>query len=241
MTGNASQPARLLIVEDDRNLRDALADNLQEEGYLVEPVGTGAAARRALADGNFDLVILDIMLPDVDGYAFCREMRKRSHRPHVLMLTARTLENDLVEGFDSGADDYVTKPYRLRELLARISALLRRTRHTAGEDVAPVSANALNFGEFTIDAQARTVCRSDGSQVHLTRTEFDLLVCLLTHAGRALTRQQLLAEAWDPDVLVEPRTVDNFVSSLRKKLDWTEDAPYRITTVRGVGYRMELN
>lgn len=225
----------ILIVEDDENLRMALEDNLVDEGYRVTAVANGAAARKELARAELDLVILDIMLPDVDGYTLCREIRERKMPVRVLMLTARTLESDLVHGFDAGADDYVSKPYRLRELLARVKALLRRE---VGE---PVAAPAtLSFGRFTLEMESRVLRDEGNNELNLTRTEFDLLACLLKNAGRALSRDEILAQAWDPEVVVEPRTVDNFVSSLKKKLRWRATDPWRIRTVRGVGYRMDL-
>ena len=225
----------ILIVEDDENLRMALEDNLVDEGYRVTAVASGAAARKELARAELDLVILDIMLPDVDGYTLCREIRERKVPVRVLMLTARTLESDLVHGFDAGADDYVSKPYRLRELLARVKALLRRE---ASEPVAGPAT--LSFGRFTLEMESRVLRDEGNHELNLTRTEFDLLACLLKNAGRALSRDEILAQAWDPEVVVEPRTVDNFVSSLKKKLGWRATDPWRIRTVRGVGYRMDL-
>jgi DNA-binding response OmpR family regulator len=228
--------ARILVVEDDENLRMALEDNLVDEGYQVTTAATGAAARKALARGDCDLVILDIMLPDVDGYTICREIREKKLPLRVLMLTARTLESDLVHGFDAGADDYLSKPYRLRELLARVRALLRR-----GSGEPESGPTAFSFGDYTIDLSARILQHAAHGELTLTRTEFDLLACLLRHTGEALTREQILEQAWEPGVVVEPRTVDNFVSSLKKKLGWSEGDGYRVRTVRGVGYRMEID
>ncbi len=222
----------ILVVEDDENLGLALADNLETEGYTVEVAESGAAARAALDRGRFDLIILDIMLPDIDGYAFCRELRAGGSPVCVLMLTARTLEEDLVRGFEAGADDYVAKPYRLAELLARVRALLRRG--------APTSATA-RFGDFVLDRDGRKLTRGPGELVELTRKEFDLLAYLIDNRDRALPRQQILDAVWGEDVIVDARTIDNFVSSLKKKLEWHPDAPYRIETVRGVGYRFDVD
>ena len=234
----ATKSGRILIVEDDENLRLALEDNLVDEGYAVSVAATGGEAERALLRDRFDLVILDIMLPDHDGYALCRWMRERELPVRVLMLTARTLESDLVQGFDAGADDYLSKPYRLRELLARVAALLRRSKQ--GEPAASEPEH-YQFGRFSLDVAARRLTDEAGCEIRLTRTEHDLLVCLLRHQGQALTREQILAAAWDPDVVVDPRTVDNFVSNLKKKLGWKPGDPYRIQTVRGVGYRFDLD
>lgn len=150
----------------------------------------------------------------------------------VLMLTARTLEEDIVRGFDAGADDYLAKPYRVAELLARARALLRRA-----EKLSPADVHAL--GSYQVDVVARVVKRANGARVEFTRTEFDLLVHFMNNAGRALHRQSILDAVWGEDVIVDDRTVDNFVSSLKKKLSWSASDPWRITTIRGVGYRFE--
>jgi two-component system, OmpR family, phosphate regulon response regulator PhoB len=234
-----SRGARILVVEDDENLRVGLQDNLEEEGYRVEIAADAAATRRILSrqrdDGGEDeleLIILDVMLPDTDGYELCRELRANGDRTKVLMLTARTLEQDIVRGFDAGADDYVAKPYRIAELLARVRALVRRSGDLRAEDTRRV-------GDYRIDTESRVVHHIDGSRVELTRTEFDLLACFVDRAGRALHRQQILDAVWGADVIVDGRTVDNFVSSLKKKLQWSPDANWRVTTIRGVGYRFE--
>jgi DNA-binding response OmpR family regulator len=228
-----SARTRVLIVEDDENLRLALQDNLENEGYEVRTAACADDARKALAAHAFDVIVLDIMLPDADGYRLCGEIRERGLPVRVLMLTARTLEDDLVRGFDAGADDYLTKPYRLRELLARVGSLARR----GGAAAAP---SLYRFAGFELDTRARTVVDAHGAPLTLTRTEFDLLLVLLRNSGCAMTRPQLLSAVWG-DVVVDERTVDNFVSSLKRKLAWTERAPYRIQTLRGIGYRLELD
>lgn len=225
--------SRILVVEDDENLRLALADNLEDEGHTVQTAGSVAEARAALASGDPDLIVLDIMLPDGDGYAVCSDYRAAGGAAMVLMLTARTLEDDLVRGFDAGADDYLAKPYRLRELLSRVSALLRR----AGR--APVQA-AAGFCDIVIDTDAREV-RTPAGPVALTRTEFDLLRYFVDEQGKARSRNEILDAVWGADVIVDGRTVDNFVSSLKKKLGWRAEAGWRIRTVRGVGYRFEVD
>lgn len=232
-TGPTSAPARVLIVEDDEHLRLALDDNLRAEGLDVSLAASGAEARLALARVRFDLVLLDIMLPDDDGYAICREIRRRDCEVRVLMLTARTLEDDLVRGFEAGADDYLSKPYRLRELLARVGALLRR--HAA------TPAGRITFAGFALDRTARELRKPDGTSIDLTRTEFDLLACLLEGRGGVLTRRQLLDQVWGRDVAVDAHTVDNFISNLRRKLGWNEASTFRLRAVRGVGYRFELD
>lgn len=238
--GPASSPSSgvgplVLIVEDDENLRITLADNLEDEGYRVQAVDRGRAALEAVDHEHPDLVVLDIMLPDLDGYSVCRSLRQRGLAAKVLMLTARTLEDDVVQGFDAGADDYLAKPYRLRELLARVRALMRRGSPRSG------SAAASVLPGFTIGRDARTVTSLDGRAIDLTRTEFDLLVFLVDNPGKALSRDTILERVWGDDVVVDPRTVDNFVSNLKRKLGWVTGCGYTIRAVRGVGYRLELD
>jgi len=234
MTGGARMSS-VLIVEDDENLRVALRDNLEEEGYAVTEAADAASALAALRRSPFDLVILDIMLPDGDGYTLCRRLRADGSRARVLMLTARALEDDLVVGLDAGADDYLIKPYRLRELQVRVRALLRR-----GSTAAPAS-DLLRCGDYRVDLRAREVLTADGTAVPLTRTEFDLLGYLLRNQGRAIQRQELLSEVWGKGVVVDDHTVDNFVSRLKKKLGASSRSGFSIMTIRGVGFRMDLD
>lgn len=215
----------VLLVEDDRNLREALAETLLDEAYAVRTAATLAEARKALAEAAPDVVVLDLMLPDGDGSALCKELKRSRPQVRVLMLTARTLEDDVVKGFDAGADDYVGKPYRLKELLARIAALARR----------PVAAKAMvhQLGVYTIDESTRVVDGPKG-EVSLTRKEFDLLITLLSANGAVLSRDELLDRVWG-EVVVDVHTVDNFVSSLKKKL---RGDGFELKTVRGVGFRL---
>jgi DNA-binding response OmpR family regulator len=233
MTTQAPSEAAVLIVEDDENLRLTLADNLEDEGYSVDHFATASAALVAARERDYEIVVLDIMLPDIDGYAVCRKLRQAGCRAGILMLTARTLEDDLVAGFDAGADDYLAKPYRLRELLARVGALLRRHANTP-------PAQEEQLAGIRIDRRARKVIDRDGRLVELTRTEFDLLTFMIDHASEALSREHILEEVWGTDVVVDPRTVDNFVSSLKRKLHWEPGCGFALRAVRGVGYRLEL-
>lgn len=223
----------ILIVEDDENLRLALADNLEDEGHVVTSAATVAEAEARLSARDPDLMVLDIMLPDGDGYGICERYRASGGQAMVLMLTARSLEDDLVRGFDAGADDYLKKPYRLRELLSRVAALLRRRGGRS-------AAEPQGFGDIRIDTEARIVSGPRGA-IALTRTEYDLLVYFDGARGKALDRNTILDAVWGADVVVDGRTVDNFVSSLKKKLGWRKDSPWRIRTVRGVGYRFEVD
>ncbi|HYI00271.1 response regulator transcription factor [Hyalangium sp.] len=222
----------ILIVEDDANLRVGLRDNLQDEGFDVAAASNAREAETLLSGRTFDLLILDVMLPGEDGYSLCRRLRAGGLQSMVMMLTARTLEDDILRGFEAGAQDYLTKPYRLRELLARVRALVRRAGTTPPQ--------TLSFAGFTLDLSRRTLTRADGGLIDLTRTEYDLLAYLVRHRDRALTRQEILDTVWGEDVVVDPRTVDNFVSNLKKKLGWTSTSGFTIHTLRGVGYRMEI-
>ncbi len=226
-------PADILIVEDDENLRIGLMDNLTDEGYRVHAVATGEEGLAAVGERRFELLILDIMLPGMDGYTLCEKVRAAGTDAAVLMLTARSLEDDLLRGFEAGADDYLAKPYRLREMLARVRALLRRKTVRPGGN--------LTLGEFTVDLTARRVTDGDGKEISMTRTEFDLLSLLVRRHSTALHRDVILDEVWGKDLVVDPRTVDNFVSSLKKKLRWTRKSPFRFAAVRGVGYRLEID
>jgi DNA-binding response OmpR family regulator len=220
----------ILVVEDDANLRLTLQDNLEREAHQVKSAATVAEAWSRLDAERFDVVVLDLMLPDGDGYSVCKKIREKKIPVRVLMLTARSLEEDLVRGFDAGADDYVAKPYRLRELLARISALARRS---AAERDSPT---VHRFGPFTLQVQTRSVT-SDAGPIELTRKEFDLLLLLLESGGRVLSRDEILDAVWG-DVVVDLHTVDNFISNLKKKLKVKRGAPgFELKTVRGVGFR----
>lgn len=226
-------PGRILLVEDDANLRDTLGEVLRDEGYSVASADSVVSATALLAAASFDVVILDLMLPDGDGYGLCERVRREGKRARVLMLTARTLDADLERGFDVGADDYLKKPYRLRELLARVKALARRV------EVATPAHEGLRLGEVAIDKEGRRALDGSGAEIPLTRTELDLLVLFVENPGRALTRNEILDRVWGKNVVVDERTVDNFISSLKKKLRWAPGAPFQFKSVRGVGYRLE--
>ena len=228
---------QVLVVEDEANLRTALRDNLVDEGYAVRVAADGASARKDLASAPVDLVILDLMLPDASGYDLAREIRAAKNPAMILMLTARTLEEDIVRGFEAGADDYVSKPYRLAELLARVKALVRRGQALRG---AAPATDVVIFAGFKLDRSARTLSAADGALIDLTKTEFDLLGYFLDNRDRALARQEILDGVWGRDVVVDGRTIDNFVSNLKKKLSWTPSSTFHIRTLRGIGYRFEL-
>ncbi|MFN8669701.1 MAG: response regulator transcription factor [Gemmatimonadaceae bacterium] len=230
----------ILVVEDNERLATGLRSNLEFEGYRVVVAGT-AQEGLALAQGEHpDLILLDLMLPDADGYRVLRDLRERGDDVPVLVLTALGEEADKVRGFRFGADDYVTKPFGLMELLARVDALLRRARRD-GRDAAaaPAPAAALQrFGDVVVDPSTRTV-RRDGREVALRPKEFDLLHALLARNGELATRLDLLREVWGYDDSVMSRTVDTHIAELRRKLERDPSSPRHILTVLKVGYRLQ--
>lgn len=226
---------RVLLVEDDLDLVEGLREGLSEEGCSVLHARTGREALELLGAEPVDVVVLDVMLPDVDGFSVCREIRARSDVP-ILMLTARTHELDRVTGLEVGADDYVTKPFSFRELVARIRAMLRRRQLDRGAP--PGSADRISVGEIVVDRLARRVWRA-GKAVELRQREFQLLEVLIAHAGRALSRRELLDRVWGVDWVGDPRTLDVHIRWLREKLEEDPSRPRYIHTVRGYGYRFE--
>jgi two-component system alkaline phosphatase synthesis response regulator PhoP len=221
----------LLIVEDDPVIAMALEDDLSAEGYGVTVAGDGEAAVRHGKTGAFDGILLDVTLPSgKDGFDVCRDLRRAGVKTPIIMLTARTQEAEKVLGFELGADDYVTKPYSARELRARIKAVLRR--------VSDAPPDRYAFGEVEVDFDRREVRRA-GTAVGLTPLEFKLLAVLVRHRGRALSRQQLIDEAWGKDTFVTDRVVDNQVANLRKKIEPDPASPTYVLNLRGFGYRFD--
>ncbi|HEX6517861.1 MAG TPA: response regulator transcription factor [Nocardioidaceae bacterium] len=226
----AGTPQRVLVVEDERTINQAVADRLTAEGLTVRQEYDGRAAVLAAERWTPDLVVLDVMLPGLDGHEVCRRVQAARPVP-VLMLTARDDETDVLVGLGVGADDYLTKPFSMRELVARVRALLRRVERASA--LAQRLPGELVVGPLRIDRAARRV-HVDGVEVHLTPTEFDLLVCLGSTPGAVLTRERLLAEVWDWPGATGTRTVDSHVKSLRGKL-----GPGLVRTVHGVGYALD--
>jgi DNA-binding response OmpR family regulator len=223
---------RILVVEDERNLALGLRANLEVEGYDVTVAESGELALRAVDGGPPDLVILDLMLPGIDGYDVLSQLRARGVSAPVLILSARAEEIDKVRGFRAGADDYVTKPFGVMELLLRVQALLRRTAPAAG----PTRAR-WRFGSVEVDATRRSVVRA-GEEVALTPRAFELLLALLANAGAVVSRPELLRTIWGYDRSVTTRTVDAHVAELRRKLEANPAEPQHILTVHRVGYRL---
>jgi DNA-binding response OmpR family regulator len=219
---------RVLVIEDDTAIADPLVRALRREGYETVRCDGGAQALQVVSDG-IDLVVLDLGLPDVDGLSVCRELRRRDATLPIVMLTARSNELDVIVGLDAGADDYVTKPFRLGELLARIRARVRTQLLTN-----------LRVLDVEIDESGRRAWRA-GDELELTAKEFDLLALLLRRAGTVVTREEIMGSVWDEHWFGSTRTLDVHMSWLRKKLGEDAGATRYITTVRGVGFRFETD
>lgn len=222
----------ILLVEDETNVRETLALNLNAEGYTVLTAADGLAGLQAAREHKPDLVLLDLMLPELDGLSLCRLLRRDSDVP-IIMLTARGTEIDKIAGLETGADDYVVKPFSLGELLARVRANLRRASSETRAAAAKLTA-----GDLTLDLLARRASLG-GVEVKLTHREFDLLAELMRNQGAVLSRDLLLTRVWGFDYAGDSHTVDVHIRWLREKIEADPSAPKRITTVRGVGYRFE--
>jgi phosphate regulon transcriptional regulator PhoB len=224
--------ARVLIVDDELDLLDLLEYNLGVSGYLVDRAQAGWAALELAEKNPPDLILLDVMLPDLHGFEVLRLLRNREKTRHtpVIMLTAKGEEADVLVGFEAGADDYVTKPFSPRALLARVRAVLKRSGGDGG------ARSRLRFDELEVDLEAHRVFLA-GKEVSLAPQEFRLLSFLAKHPNRVYTREQLLSNAWEPGGFVDPRTVDVHIRRLRARIEPDPSQPSRIETVRGAGYR----
>jgi len=225
----------LLLVEDDERISQPLARMLEAEGFTVRHVDLGEAALAAVREDPPDLILLDLSLPDLDGLEVCRRLRAEYPSLPIVMLTARNEEVDVVVGLDAGADDYITKPFRVAELTARIRSRLRKTN---------LEANGANdpevIGALRIDRAARRAWMN-GEEVALAPKEFDLLVLLASHEGETMRRETIMTEVWDENWWGSTRTLDTHVAALRRKLSDTSDTPERIITVRGIGFRYDAD
>ncbi|HVD40778.1 MAG TPA: response regulator transcription factor [Solirubrobacterales bacterium] len=223
--------ARILLVDDEQSIQTLLSYPLRKDGYHVTSALDGSEALRRFEEGRFDLVILDLMLPQIGGVEVCRQLRSRSQVP-IIMLTAKGSETDKVAGLEVGADDYITKPFSMREFRSRVKAALRRSR-MGGE---ASEGGAIEVGELTIDFDRRTVSLA-GEEVKVTYVEFEILGALARSPGRVLTRETLLEHVWGDSEYRDPRTVDVHIRHLREKLEGDPKEPEYLFTVRGVGYR----
>lgn len=224
---------RILLVEDDESIIVGLRMNLEAEGFDVTVAEDGDTALDAARSGGFALIVLDVMLPRMNGFEVVRKLREESNAVPVVMLSARGAEMDKVMGLELGAEDYITKPFSLAEFLARVRAVLRRDAIAR-----PTLERVVAAGDLNINVSTREV-RRDGELVELTATEFDLLVCLVEARGKVLTREEILSRVWGPGHHGTLRTIDNFVLQLRSKLEADPADPRHLLTVRGVGYRFQ--
>jgi DNA-binding response OmpR family regulator len=223
--------SRLLIVEDEPAMRKGLQDNLETEGYTVELAADGRTGLERVLDSSYDLIILDVMLPHLSGFDLLKQMRQKGIATPVILLTARAEEVDRVLGLELGADDYVTKPFSLRELLARVKAVLRRAEAPGGD------GERLVLGEVEVDFSAYTATRN-GVPLEMTPKEFEILKYLWEHRNRVVSRDQLLTEVWGYDASLSTRTVDNFIARLRQKIESQPSTPRHIVTIHGTGYKL---
>jgi len=220
----------ILIVEDDPTMLRALRDNFEFKGYKVITASDGEKGLNAALDAKPDLILLDIMLPKINGYEVCRLIREQKLDMPIIMLTAKGEESDIVLGLNLGADDYVTKPFSIKELLARAAAFLRRAKKEV-QDV-------YEFGDYRLDIPARRLTRK-GKEIELSPKEFNLLEFFVKKPGRALTRDEILNAVWGYDCIVTPRSIDRFVTTLRNKIEPDPSRPVFIHTIREIGYRFE--
>lgn len=225
-------PARILIVDDEPSITEFVSYAMQKEGYLTEIASDGEEALRKIEQQHFDLFILDIMLPGIDGYELCHRIRTKMSTP-ILLLSARDTELNKVVGLELGADDYLAKPFGVRELLARTRALLRRSQ---GNEM--VSGNEISAGGITLNEDTH-VAQGDKGAIDLTPREFELLACLMRNAGKVVSREDLLHDAWNWEFITETKTVDTHIKRLRDKIESAGYDPKLVETVRGYGYRFK--
>lgn len=226
---------KILVVDDEAPIVEAISYNLRKEGFEVETAADADECWTQVQAGQPDLVVLDVMLPSGSGLDVCRRIQQERPSMPVLLLTARAAESDCLRGFDAGADDYVIKPFSMRELIARVQALLRRKSPASAASNAASEADPLGL---EIDPERREV-RRNGSSIPLSRKEFDLLSLMVAHRGRVFDRQTLLSRVWGEDAYVDDRTVDVHIRWLREKLESTPARPQLLLTVRGVGYKYQ--
>lgn len=228
--------ARILVVDDEDSIIQFVSYNLRKEGYEVETATTGDEALELAEETSFDLIVLDIMLPGMDGYEVCRRIRNTGSDVPVLFLSARDTELDKVVGLELGGDDYLAKPFGIRELQARVKALLRRSTSGGSRSDEP-TGDIIHAAGIMLDEAAHTAY-NDSTPIDLTPREFELLASLMRHAGKVLSREQLLRQAWGWEYVVETKTVDTHVKRLRDKLTAADVDPNIVETVRGYGYRI---
>lgn len=230
-------PASILIVEDDSTLLRVLKDNFEFSGYAVRTAADGKRALQLVGESKPDLIILDVMLPQISGFDFCKRVRGDGLTIPIIMLTAKGQESDIVLGLNLGADDYVTKPFSIDVLLARVAARLRRRKD--GPEAASQIDFVFEFGDCRLDVQAHKLFQR-GKEILLTPKEFRLLEFFVKHSGRCFTRDKILDEVWGEDLIVTERSVDRCINTLRSKIEHDPQNPAHVQTIRDVGYRFEM-
>ena len=230
--------SRILLVEDEPNLARGIRENLEAEGYVVEVATDGLQGLANVRAGEFSLVILDVMLPGTDGFSVCTRMRTEGYDTPVLFLSARAAGQDRIQGLEAGGDDYLAKPFHLRELLLRVAAILRRR---ARYDEVTAREPILRFGGNEFDFRTSCGRSADGVEQVLTQKEAIILKVLAERAGEVMWRDDILEKAWGDEVLPSSRTIDDFIGRLRQRFEADPEAPQFIHTVRGVGYRFTIN
>lgn len=234
-------PARILVVEDEESLAEGILDNLLIEGYRAETVADGERALERIMQADWDLVLLDVMLPGLDGFTICERVRAAGDQVPILFLTAKGGEEDRIRGLELGGDDYLAKPFALRELLLRVAAILRRKAWYATPPEGEATAADIAFGGNHVDFRSYRGTAWDGSEQHLTHKEALILKCLSDRAGEIVARETILEQVWGYEIFPSTRTIDNFIVRLRKRFEREPDAPRHFHTQRGVGYRFTID
>ena len=229
------EPARILVVDDEVHLAEGIRENLEAEGYRTEVAHDGQAGLERVRNEHFDLLVLDVMMPNMDGLTLCEQLRREGRQTPVLFLTVKNDAQDRVRGFEVGGDDYLPKPFHLKELLLRVQAILRRSAWYGS------AREALAFGGNTVDFQTYEARAWDGSAHALTHKEAMILKALSERLGSIVTREEILDRVWGYEVYPSTRTIDNFIVRLRKRFEKSPDHPLHFHTVRGVGYRFTRN
>ena len=229
-------PQRILVVDDEINLAKGIIENLSAEGYEVEHAADGTSGLAAARQGDFDLILLDVMMPGLDGITVCKELRAEHDQTPILFLTARDERDDRVQGLAAGGDDYLTKPFDLRELLLRIKAILRRGRWYEESTSTPT----LRFAGNEISWRSYRATSHDGRSHELTHKEAMILKCLAEHEGEIVSREEILETVWGYEAFPSTRTIDNFIVRLRKRFEKEPESPLHLHTARGVGYRFTI-
>jgi len=227
---------KILIVEDEQHIADGLRFNLEAEGFEIELAADGGAALEILRANTFDAIVLDVMLPEINGFAVAKKLREDENFTPILMLTARSRPEDVLDGFEAGADDYLPKPFELQIFLARLNGLLRRREWFRKETKSPAENDIFRVNGKTIDF-SNLELRTGGETIHLTLMEAKLLRYLIDKAGTAVSRKTILEEVWDLNEETDTRAIDNFIVRLRRYLEDAPESPKILQTVRGIGYR----